>query len=74
VDFAYKTESKKLAINSEAGPQPNARVHREQKIFRLPIELITELKDQAYNRSKKSGIRITETELVEKALRAFFDK
>ena len=74
VDFAYKTESKKPAIKSESAPQPNPRVHREQKIFRLPIDLITELKDQAYNRSKKSGIRITETELVEQALRAFFDK
>lgn len=48
------------------------RVHREQKVFRLPLDLISELKRQAYERSVKSGSRVTETELVEQSLRAFF--
>ena len=74
-DVADKSESKKPAKKSKVEiPQKSARVHREQKIFRLPIDLIDELKDQAYERSKTSGTRITETELVEQALRAFFDR
>jgi len=50
------------------------KIHREQKIFRLPLDLINALKRESYERSVKSGSRITETELVEQALRSFFDK
>jgi len=50
---------------------PIARVHREQKIFRLPVDLIADLKREAYERSVKSGGRVTETDLVEQALRAY---
>lgn len=49
----------------------SAKVQREQKIFRLPIDLINELKREAYEQSVKAGTRVTETELVEQALRAF---
>jgi hypothetical protein len=45
--------------------------HREQKIFRLPVDLAAALKKAAYERSVASGVRVTETELVEAALRAF---
>lgn len=59
-DLASKTE------------QPTEKVRREQKIFRLPINLINELKRQSYEQSMKMGTRVTETELVEQALKAFF--
>ena len=48
-----------------------AKVHREQKVFRLPLDLINTLKREAYERSMKTGARVTETELVEQALRRF---
>lgn len=59
-------------------PQPisvasPAKVHREQKIFRLPLDLIAFLKRESYERSVKTGSRVTETELVEQALRAFYN-
>ena len=59
-------------------PQPipaasQAKVHREQKIFRLPLDLIAFLKRESYERSVKTGSRVTETELVEQALRAFYN-
>ncbi len=54
-------------------PVTNARVHREQKIFRLPLDLINALKRESYERSVKTGSRVTETELVEQAIRAFLD-
>jgi hypothetical protein len=48
-----------------------ARVHREQKVFRLPLDLINALKRETYERSMATGLRVTEMELVEKALRIF---
>jgi len=54
-----------------AQPVTEARVHREQKVFRLPLDLINALKREAYERSVETGARVTETELVEQALRRF---
>ncbi len=53
--------------------QTNVRVHREQKIFRLPLTLINELKRESYERSVKAGCRVTETEIVEQALKSFLN-
>lgn len=53
-------------------PVVASKVHREQKIFRLPLDLINELKREAYERSVKTGSRVTETELVEQSLRLLF--
>lgn len=54
-------------------PQPvaefKAKVHREQKVFRLPLDMISALKREAYERSVRTGSRVTETELVEQSLR-----
>lgn len=76
VDVANKTESKQtkkpVKKAESVAFQQNVRVHREQKVFRLPIDLINELKRAAYERSMESGARITETELVEQALKEFF--
>jgi len=52
-------------------PVFEAKVHREQKVFRLPLDLINTLKREAYERSVKTGSRVTETELVEQSLRMF---
>lgn len=49
----------------------SAKVHREQKVFRLPMDIILALKRESYELSIKTGNRVTETELVEKALRAY---
>jgi hypothetical protein len=65
-----ETEPKKEVIQ----PTVPIKVHREQKIFRLPLDLINELKKESYERSLKNGTRVTETELVEQALRAYFDR
>lgn len=67
---ARKTPEKEIT----SGIKPTAKVHREQKIFRLPLDLINDLKKEAYERTMMSGERVTETELVEQALRAFFKK
>ena len=51
--------------------KPPAKTHREQKIFRLPLDVIADLKRVAYERSAAIGARVTETDLVEQALRAY---
>ena len=50
-----------------------ARVHREQKIFRLPLDLINALKRESYERSIETGSRVTETEIVEQAIRKLIE-
>jgi chromatin segregation and condensation protein Rec8/ScpA/Scc1 (kleisin family) len=49
-------------------PITQSKIHREQKVFRLPLQLINALKREAYERSISSGSRVTETEIVEQAL------
>jgi hypothetical protein len=73
-DLANQTEKSQQASSEFQAPttQTTTKVHREQKIFRLPVDLINELKREAYERSMKTGLRVTETELVEQALKAFF--
>lgn len=67
-DLADKT--KKNATN-DAQKLVTGKVHREQKIFRLPVDLIADLKKESYERSVKIGVRVTETELVEQALKEY---
>lgn len=67
-----KPAAAKKAASQE--PDPPAKVQREQKIFRLPVDLINALRRESYEQSIKTGGRVTETELVEQALRAFFEK
>lgn len=62
----------KKAVSQESAYP--VKVQREQKIFRLPVDLINTLKRESYEQSVKRGERVTETELVEQALRAFFGK
>ena len=42
---------------------------RDQKVFRLSVDICQALKNEAYRRSIESGKRVTENELVEQALR-----
>ena len=76
-DLANQAEkSQQVSAESQVPidqPVTNIRVHREQKIFRLPLDLINALKRESYERSVKTGTRVTETELVEQAIRAFLD-
>ena len=68
------TQSAAIAFQAPIDlPAASTKIHREQKIFRLPLDLIAFLKRESYERSVKTGSRVTETELVEQALRAFYD-
>lgn len=77
-DLANHTEkTQQVSVESQVPtvqPVVNARVHREQKVFRLPLDLINALRRESYERSVKTGSRVTETELVEQALRAFLNR
>ncbi len=71
-DQAEKSQQSAVAstpsINAADG---DTKLRREQKVFRLPLDLINALKRESYEKSVKTGSRVTETELVEKALREF---
>ena len=74
-DLANRTEKQNNTINQSHAQTEKQRIdpkiHREQKVFRLSLDLINALKRESYEQSVKSGSRVTETELVEQALRAF---
>ena len=49
------------------------KIYKEQKLYRLPTDLIEGLREMAYEKSKKEGRRVTETEIVEQAIREHID-
>jgi hypothetical protein len=49
------------------------KIYREQKVFRLQIDIIQALKRESYERSIREGYRVTETELVETALKQYLN-
>lgn len=72
--MADKVEKEKNPNQSPLSPtMVDVRIHREQKVFRLSLDLINALKKESYERSMKTGTRVTETELVEQAIRAFLN-
>lgn len=71
-DAADRIATPQPAVVAPTAQPVEAKVHREQKIFRLPLDLIAFLKRESYERSVKTGTRVTETELVEQALRAMY--
>jgi hypothetical protein len=73
-DLANKIEQPKQDQVEVQKTIVSTKVHREQKIFRLPVDLINQLKKESYERSMQTGSRVTETELVEQALKDFFDR
>lgn len=63
------TFSQKSPDQPAVKTKARAKDNRQQKVFRLPPELIKALKRESYERSTETGTRITETDLVEQALR-----
>lgn len=64
------------AEQSEQKPMPNTRSIGQPKltkIFNLTPELVQALKREAFERSNQEGRRVTETELVDAALRAYLE-
>lgn len=68
-DIASRTEKSHLPADDSPSPVHKAKVYREQKVFRLPLDLINGLKREAYEQSIATGSRVTETELVEQWIR-----
>jgi hypothetical protein len=68
-DLADQVGREKKAEEKEQEIAP--KIVREQKIFRLPVDMIRALKTAAYERSMTSNSRVTETDLVETAIKRF---
>jgi hypothetical protein len=75
LDGAVADQSEIKSIDSSVGNLDNkssAVKSKELKAFRLSIELINLLRRQAFERTEETGSRVTETMLVEEALRNYF--
>ena len=57
------------ASRKPADVKPKATKH--QKLLELPAPIYLALKDRAYEEFKKTGIRVTETQIIIDALRAY---
>lgn len=63
---------KEVAPVTFSSPAESAPVARGKKLVELPQSLLEKIKDSAYFLSKQSGRRVTETQLIEKALVEYF--
>lgn len=54
-------------------PAPMAEPKRMTKTIRLRLDLESRLKDEAYERTKAEGRRVTESDLIEQALCKYFN-
>lgn len=54
-------------------PAPVAETKRMTKTIRLRLDLESRLKDEAYERTKAEGRRVTESDLIEQALCKYFN-
>lgn len=66
-----KASKPKSEIQPEPVKQP--KIYKEQKLYRLPTDLIEGLREMAYEKSKTEARRVTETEIVEQAIRKYID-
>ncbi len=57
------------AVDKIARSEREGKEQREQKVFRLPVSIITALRDKAFSASAEEKRRVTETEVLEDALR-----
>jgi len=75
-----KSLSNQVQVNQSVDPfaektkaLADKKIHREQKIFRLPTELLSDMRRVQFRLSEVQNRRVTETEIVEMALRVFIN-
>lgn len=72
IDGASETSKNPSAeVKKKPGPAPGEP--KRQKLVELPANTFEALKDRAYSEYKKTGMRVTETEIIINALNAYLD-
>jgi hypothetical protein len=61
------------AVDKASRVEAPEKEAKEQKIFRLPVSLIEAVKAHSYTLSDKEKKRISETEVVERALKKYLN-
>lgn len=64
---------KTVTAQASVIPKPPPKAVREQKVFRLPVTMIDDLRRVVFHHSALQNRRVTETEIVELAIQAFID-
>lgn len=67
------TKAKKIKKAETPGTQSAGAVPKRQKLVELPEHVFEALKDRAYEEYKKTGRRVTETEIIITALSKYLD-
>jgi len=62
-----------VPVSATQIPAPPPKIQREQKVFRLPVTMIEDLRRVVFHHSALQNRRVTETEIVELAIQAFID-
>lgn len=70
-DVAEKPKPKAASKVKVAPPPVKAKVYKEQKLYRLSSDVTEALREKVYELTKAEGRRVTETEIVEQAIRKY---
>lgn len=60
-------------VNFAKSSKKNSTITIQQKIFRLPLDVVNALKLHVAQQQVESGKKITETEIIEKLLRKYLN-
>jgi hypothetical protein len=70
LDSFLNGSAEQNAVTVSLGKRPAQRI---TKTIRISHEIEAALKDAAYSRSKESGQRVTESDLIDDALKKYFN-
>lgn len=73
-EFLDGSTAKEKTPSQSKAPKADAPRARMTKTIRLAADLDEMLKEQAYLRTRERGQRITESDLIDEALRMYFSK
>ena len=71
-DVADKAERPVVVKETKSELTVPISTQKAQRSVRLPLDLCLAVRDRAYTESKEKGIRVTEQDIFEQALRKFF--
>ena len=76
ISGAQADKAERSVVVKETKPESELTVpistQKAQRSVRLPLDLCLAVRDRAYTESKEKGIRVTEQDIFEQALRKFF--
>lgn len=60
-------------LKERGRPRSSDKVERRPKLVRLPSKMLLALKRRALDESERTGVRVTETDIIERAISKYLD-